>query len=636
MRTIVSDPALAEPTVAFTYTLTGQRAAMTDASGTTTYAYDALDRLIAKATPFGTLRYTYDAASNLLTLQSSNVNGTAVSYAYDDLNRLETVTDQRLNPGATSYTYDAAGNLDTLTYPNGVASAHTYDDLSRLTELEISAGTLLGRYTYTLDDTGARTKLVDETGRTVDYGYDLAYRLLNETITNDPQGSNGRIGSTYDATGNRLHRRIDLDGVSDQTVSYDANDRPTSDTYDDNGNLLTMGGTTYSYDYANRLVSDGSITLTYDGDGNLVAQTVGGVTTTYLVDTQNPTGYAQIVEEQVSGQVQRTFSYGYDLISVNAVHSGSATPHFYGYDGLGTVRFLTDRAGTVTDEYEYEAFGGILHSSGSTANPYRFTGERYDADLELYYLRARWYNQGTGRFLTMDTFPGCNTDPLSLHKYTYAHNDPGNKIDPSGLMAESALQLNAVVLPTKVVVEALGLTVACVLAIQATSFMATLIGEQVIGINWIACAAATKQGKWTCQAQCNVVNFSNVPNAPARVTGSGTGSTESDACQTAKTNAVHEAPTGTYARHCKGSGRKYSSLLCSIVQWAWQHQAGESRPRDGLKFPLPLEVEVCVSRYCISILRAVSIHSFSAQRHTASLRDGGCMLPCLISMKPMI
>jgi uncharacterized protein RhaS with RHS repeats len=45
---------------------------------------------------------------------------------------------------------------------------------------------------------------------------------------------------------------------------------------------------------------------------------------------------------------------------VNAVSGGSTTPHFTGYDGLGTVRLLTDSAGTVTDQYEYEAFGGML------------------------------------------------------------------------------------------------------------------------------------------------------------------------------------------------------------------------------------------------------------------------------------
>jgi RHS repeat-associated protein len=61
-----------------------------------------------------------------------------------------------------------------------------------------------------------------------------------------------------------------------------------------------------------------------------------------------------------------------------------------------------------------------------------FAGEQFDPDLNLYYLRARYLNQGTGRFVSADTFEGFNEDPQSLHKYTYAHNDPVNFADPSG------------------------------------------------------------------------------------------------------------------------------------------------------------------------------------------------------------
>ncbi|NJL54044.1 hypothetical protein HC928_02010 [bacterium] len=58
--------------------------------------------------------------------------------------------------------------------------------------------------------------------------------------------------------------------------------------------------------------------------------------------------------------------------------------------------------GAVSDRYEYEAFGTVLRQTGSTANPYRFTGERFSIALGLYSLRARWYDGGTGRFLTRD------------------------------------------------------------------------------------------------------------------------------------------------------------------------------------------------------------------------------------------
>lgn len=86
-------------TVTFTYTATGKRSTMTDASGTTTYGYDSADRLISKATPAGTLSYTYDAAGHVASIASSNANGASMSYTYDSLNRLSTVVDNRLSSG---------------------------------------------------------------------------------------------------------------------------------------------------------------------------------------------------------------------------------------------------------------------------------------------------------------------------------------------------------------------------------------------------------------------------------------------------------------------------------------------------------------------------------------------------------
>jgi YD repeat-containing protein len=80
LLTRTPDSSYGEPVVSFTYTATGRRASMTDASGTTNYTYDSLDRLTAKATPEGTLNYTYDAASNVASMSSSNANGVSVGY----------------------------------------------------------------------------------------------------------------------------------------------------------------------------------------------------------------------------------------------------------------------------------------------------------------------------------------------------------------------------------------------------------------------------------------------------------------------------------------------------------------------------------------------------------------------------
>ena len=140
------------------------------------------------------------------------------------------------------------------------------------------------------------------------------------------------------------------------------------------------------------------MTIVYDGDGNRVSETVAGVTTNYLVDTQNATGYAQVIDELQGSTVTRTYAYGLERISENQTISNSWTPSFYGYDGHGSVRQLTSSAGVVTDAYDYDAFGNLSNSTGSTPNNYLFAGEQYDPALSLSYNRARYLNTATGRF----------------------------------------------------------------------------------------------------------------------------------------------------------------------------------------------------------------------------------------------
>ena len=161
------------------------------------------------------------------------------------------------------------------------------------------------------------------------------------------------------------------------------------------------------------------------------------VTTRYLVeDDLNPTGLPQVVEEVVNGAVTRQYTYGLQRISQNlspaVTGSNTWTTSFYVYDGAGSVRHLTNSAGVVTDEYEYDAFGNSFTRQGTTPNNYLYRGEQFDSDLGLYYLRARYYNPTTGRFLSRDPEDGKETDPASLHKYLYANGDPVNGFDPRG------------------------------------------------------------------------------------------------------------------------------------------------------------------------------------------------------------
>jgi RHS repeat-associated protein len=286
----------------------------------------------------------------------------------------------------------------------------------------------------------------------VNWSYDGIYRLTQETISLAPSGNNGSVSYGLDPVGNRLAESSTLPSIPSGTWNFNSDDELSSETYDQNGNVTSTGGKSFTYDSENHLVSMSasgtSATIEYDAFGNRVAKTVNGVTTQYLVeDDVNPTGYPQVFDELTNGSVTRTYTYGLQRIDENQLISNQWTPSFYGYDGGGNVRQLTNSAGAVTDSYEYDAYGNEFTVSGTTPNNYLYRGEQYDPDLGLYYLRARYYNPTTGRFMSRDPENGNQLDPATLHKYLYAGGDPANRLDPLGkvIIAENSL------LPIKII-----------------------------------------------------------------------------------------------------------------------------------------------------------------------------------------
>ena len=493
LRFRIPDPSFNEQTVEWRYTASGQRDRMIDSTGTTIYSYDDRDRLTSKATPEGTLGYGYDDQNNLKSITSSTPGGAAVSYTYDALNRLSTVND--VNNQQTIYNYDAVGNLGSVALPNGVTSVYHYDALNRLSTLTHTSAASIGAiasYAYGVFPTGQRQMAAEGTGRTSVYSYDTLWRLQGETITGDQHARNGALGYGYDPVGNRKARTSTVTGLAVQSFTYDPDDRVNGDTYDSNGNTVvgsasqpasayaaatgvaapppaipsgaTSSGSapdtskpvlgTDTYDSFDRLVkrtgATGSVQITYNGDGEKVAETITQagltVTTTYLLDELNPTGYSQVLEESTNGSLSRVYTFGLELISQDEVLSATGsqiswTATYYGYDGHGNVRFLTNGAGAVTDTYDFDAFGNLLNvtsgfslsgSTSATPNLHLYCGEPYDSAIGQYYLRARVMNPLTGRFWTMDTEQWSPFDPKGLHKYTYSSADPVNRFDPSG------------------------------------------------------------------------------------------------------------------------------------------------------------------------------------------------------------
>ncbi|MHB1767558.1 MAG: RHS repeat domain-containing protein [Phycisphaerae bacterium] len=339
-----------------------------------------------------------------------------------------------LKTGAVKYTLNANGSSDTVTL------TWNYDALDRLTS-----------------ETSSDTAGVAALNYTDEYQYDLDSNRTTETIENGSGTVTDTITSTYNAD-NQL------------TQSVDANSGTTVYTYDPNGSQIqtvhTPAGSTTpdstatsEYTLQGKLAGiqnkNGSGTITssaayfYDDQGNRIeVTTVTGsnslVTTYYLVDGNNPTGYAQVVEQGATpGTPTITYIWGGSLISQdNAVGTANAGTYYLITDGQGSTQVLVNATGSVVQNYDYDGFGNAVGFTISSAiTDYLYNQQYYDIISGQYYFRARNYDPATGTFTQEDTIALQPGDTANANLYLYAGADPINMFDPSGESAAGLGQL---------------------------------------------------------------------------------------------------------------------------------------------------------------------------------------------------
>ncbi len=191
-------------------------------------------------------------------------------------------------------------------------------------------------------------------------------------------------------------------------------------------NTLTGGGRTNTWDGQNRLtqcVFNGTTTThTYGSDG-LRRRTVEGATTTdYVLDGTS------VVRTVVNNGVDRTYLHGargpeYERIGAN-------DPVWYLYDGLGSVLGTVDKNGSVVSTRKYDVYGAVRGSTGPSGTKHKFVGSLghpSEDDTGLVYMRARWMDPVSGRFVSEDpALDGSNW-------FAYCDSNPTNSRDPNGL-----------------------------------------------------------------------------------------------------------------------------------------------------------------------------------------------------------
>jgi RHS repeat-associated protein len=187
------------------------------------------------------------------------------------------------------------------------------------------------------------------------------------------------------------------------------------------------------------------VTFGYDALGRRVKKTASGATKVYVSATQ-PIAYSpqagQELAEYVSGVAPTSptekYVYG-DYIDEPIWKTGTGGAVYYHANSLYCVSALTNGSGAVVERYRYTPYGEltILAADGTTvrsastyANPYTYTGRRWDSETGLYYYRARYYHPTLGRFI--------GRDPLAYdgggQSFYRAYFVPGRR-DPSGKKA---------------------------------------------------------------------------------------------------------------------------------------------------------------------------------------------------------
>ncbi|MFD5771276.1 RHS repeat domain-containing protein [Streptomyces sp. NPDC127049] len=337
---------------------------------------------------------------------------------------VERVTDRYLAPQRVDrslYTYDPAGNVTGITSTTGqdaTASTDrqcfTNDQLGRLTEAWTAktdcatapntagvGGPDAYWLTYGYDKLGNRTEQQDKlTGATTAYtpgGSARPHAVDQATVIGGPD--NGRVSTfQYDATGNTTHRTI---GTQTQTLTWDAEGHLAT---------LTEAGKTTSY--------------LYDADGNrLLARNADGTKVLTLPNGDE----LKLAANGTTKTATRYYTHAGETV---AVHTGSAISYLVG-DHQGTALTAIDVSTLAVTHRKQLPFGELRTSQPTAFGTRGFVGGTNDP-TGLTHLGAREYDPALGRFLSVDPIIDF-ADPAQMNAYSYGHNNPLTKSDPTGL-----------------------------------------------------------------------------------------------------------------------------------------------------------------------------------------------------------
>ncbi|BCN29436.1 RHS repeat-associated core domain-containing protein [Anaeromicropila herbilytica] len=415
------------------YDKVGNLKSTIDAKGNkTTYGYDAGGRKIKQTNPLaGSITWGYDKNGNLTKV--TDENGNTMAYAYDNLNQLVTKTDALGKK--TTYQYDKEGNKVEETNALGYTTKYSYDAIgNRIKETKVKSG-VTATSTYAYDDLNQLMQTTDKKGTRI-YTYDefnnrkgkeetgkdkitYTYNNLNELVK-ETQGADTNTYS-YDAKGNLSSKKVN--GITKATYTFDSTNMLTSVKN-------TSNKTTSKYEY--------------DGAGNRIKKTVSKNNKvvskkSYVIDTMSSNQDIIAEGDSLSGD-ETDFTYGLGLVSVE---SGKGIS-YYRIDEKNSVEEIQNNSGVMKAEISCDEFGNVENPDdiGTNGNIFGYTGHVYDAESSQLYVKARYYDFKTGRFISEDSNLGEIEDTLTKNLYIYCRENPLMYMDSDGHYASTQSIIN--------------------------------------------------------------------------------------------------------------------------------------------------------------------------------------------------
>ena len=315
-------------------------------------------------------------------------NGVKHLTELDDRNLPSSITDsildeQHLN---LSYTYDFNLNITSIINPKHVSSysltSLSYDGLGRMTSSVGGVGI------------GSSSISYDGLGNILTYSNDSAYNPSDFTYN---YGSNHRLTS-----------------VTDKELPQQ-NNRNFDSGYDKRGNVTNNGKRRFTYNLANQLIASGNSEFLYGGYNRRIKSVKDDGSIEYSMYSQSG---KLLYRENILGYINYIF-LGDKLVAK---------------EGTAVGQPLTD-----SSEMNYKPFGESIEEPKDEVG---FTGHKFDKDLGLSYMQARYYDPVIGRFYSNDPVGWTPKNPvMSFNRYLYVNNNPYKYTDPNGEFLDAIVDI---------------------------------------------------------------------------------------------------------------------------------------------------------------------------------------------------